>query len=201
MLAPELPLPSALLADVLWSRRDEPCFDHCRVMKMVDFYAIQGSVLTIVEGNPYQVQYLVQCDLDWTTRAAFVRSTHGSVSRHLEIQRDDAGTWSRDGVRIPQLDGLVDVDLQITPATNTLPMRRLQLEVGGEASADAAWVLFPDLTLERLPQRYTRTAERSYAYESHGGSFRARIDVDDEAVVVRYGDMWERIAPVGEWQP
>jgi hypothetical protein len=110
------------------------------------------------------------------------------------MRRDDSGDWWRDGERMPDLEGLVDIDLAISPSTNTLPIRRLTLDVGGEASTDAVWVQFPSLSLGQLAQRYTRTADRRYRYESDGGSFVADLDVDAQGLVVRYGDVWERVA-------
>ena len=62
-------------------------------------------------------------------------------------------------------------------------------------SATAVWVRFPDLSVEALPQRYTRLDQRRYRYESDNGAFTTEIDVDDVGLVVRYGDMWERLAP------
>lgn len=97
------------------------------------------------------------------------------------------------------LDGLRDVDLGFTPATNTLPMRRLALEVGESAEVDAVWVRFPELEVARLPQRYTRLEGMRYRYESAGGAFLAELEVDANGLVIRYGKYRERLAalPVG----
>ena len=80
----------------------------------------------------------------------------------------------------------------MTPATNTLPIRRLNLHVGGSESVIAAWVKFPELTVEPLSQRYTRLAKDTYSYESNTG-FSAEIVVDDLGLVNMYPGGWERI--------
>ena len=36
----------------------------------------------------------------------------------------------------------------------------------------AAWVRFPDLTLQPLPQEYIRLADRQYRYSSRSGAFK-----------------------------
>lgn len=55
----------------------------------------------------------------------------------------------------PAIQGCVDIDLGWTPSTNTLPIRRLQLGVGTSSGPiTAAWVRFPELKLEPLPQEY-----------------------------------------------
>ena len=89
--------------------------------------------------------------------------------------------------------GCHDVDLALTPATNTLPIRRLNLQVGSSESVVAAWVKFPDLTVQPLSQRYTRMTKDTYRYESNTG-FSAEIVVDDLGLVASYPGGWERIA-------
>ena len=89
--------------------------------------------------------------------------------------------------------GCPDVDLSLTPATNTLPIRRLDLGIGKSESVTAAWIKFPEFELQPLSQRYTRTAENIYRYESHTG-FPAEIMVDDLALVTAHPRGWDRIA-------
>lgn len=192
--------PTILLGDVLWRRRDHLSFDqyqveHCQVGELPGSFTIQGCVLGTLEAKPYRVDYLVRCDRGWKTRSVSARTTFGLVHRSIELERDVSDSWRRDGARLAELDGVVDIDLAITPSTNTLPIRRLSLELGGEAEVDAAWVGFPGLEVERLSQRYVREGDRAYRYESGGGSFTAALEVDEQGIVVRYGELWERVLP------
>jgi hypothetical protein len=75
-----------------------------------------------------------------------------------------------------------------------LPIRRLRLSIGERDSVRAAWVRFPELTIEVLEQMYTRTSEFTYAYESAGGTFRRELTVDDNGFVVDYPDFWRKEA-------
>lgn len=187
-------VPSILVRDVLWQRLDEPSLEHCRISQIQDAFTIQGWVLTVADDRPFHVQYLVQCDTDWATREVHIRTIHGESYRQLELRRDGSGTWWRDGERAPEFDGLTDIDLSVSPSTNTLPIRRLALSIGDGASTDAVWVRFPELDLERLSQQYTRVDAYRYTYESGDGAFTADLAVDVEGVVVRYGRLWERIS-------
>lgn len=71
------------------------------------------------------------------------------------------------------MNGAIDIDLGWSPSTNTLPIKRLNLEIG-QSSGEliAAWVRFPELTLQPLPQEHIRLAERQYRYSSRGSAFR-----------------------------
>jgi hypothetical protein len=91
------------------------------------------------------------------------------------------------------LAGALDVDLGFTPATNTLPIRRLALAVGAGAAVRSAWLRFPELRLEPLEQTYTREAEHVFLYRAlvDGEPFSARLDTDAFGRVVRYEGLWE----------
>jgi len=96
---------------------------------------------------------------------------------------------------LPDIQGCDDIDLALTPATNTIAIRRLNLQVGSSQSIIAAWVKSPELTVQSLPQRYTRLGKDTYRYESNTG-FSADIAVDDLGLVAAYPGGWERIG----WQ-
>jgi hypothetical protein len=88
------------------------------------------------------------------------------------------------------LQGCVDVDLGFSPVTSLLPIRRLNLALGSRAQVRAAWVRFPELTLEVLEQAYTRVGGATYLYESAGGAFQRELSVNAVGFVVEYPDYW-----------
>ena len=191
----ETPLTVTLLAAVLWRGLDELSLQHFRLQEYSGGYLFNGRVLTIQDQQPAEIFYVVMCDRNWQTQEAHVGVMHGAESTQVQIRRKEAKHWFRDGERVSGLDDVVDIDLSISPATNTVAIRRLALEIGESRAVDAAWVRFPELTLERLDQRYTRLDARRYRYESGGGTFTAELEVDDNGVVARYSGLWERVAP------
>jgi hypothetical protein len=90
------------------------------------------------------------------------------------------------------VEGCVDVDLNFSPSTNTLPIRRLDLEVGQSVQLRAAWLRFPSFKIEPLEQSYTRVGANLYRYESAGGRFVASVEVDAMRLVTEYGEIWVR---------
>ena len=105
--------------------------------------------------RPCRVEYEIDCDSHWLTRRCTLAGYVGTTEVALDIARDSAGEWTVGGAPATNLNGCDDIDLGFTPATNLLPIRRLDLPVGGKAAVRAAWVRFPELTLEVLDPVYT----------------------------------------------
>ena len=109
----------------------------------------------------------------------------------VELSVDPAGVWNLNGLKVSEVDGCLDVDLNFSPSTNLLPIRRLGLNVGQESAVRAAWLRFPAFKLEPLDQTYRRIDQRRYRYESAGGRFVGELDVDEAGLVIRYHDIWQ----------
>jgi uncharacterized protein len=154
-------------------------------------WTLCGTVLLVHQGAPFEARYEVSCDHAWVTRAVAVDLRGPEGDRALSLITEDR-RWYVAGVEQEEIRGCADVDLGWSPSTNTLPIRRLDLAVGQDGTVTAAWVRFPELTLEPLPQEYRRLAERRYRYSSAGGRFVAELEVDEQGLVTTYGDIWAR---------
>lgn len=173
----------------LW-RIDQPDFTGVEVFGLdegPDGAVLRGRVVGTIDGAQFASVYEVITDPDWVTRRVSV--VCNSAARTMLLEHDGSGTWVVDGITRTDLTGCLDVDLGITPSTNTLPIRRLGLAVGDSADLQAAWVRFPEMTVQMLTQSYERTGDRSYRYWSPG--FEADLTVDDHGVVTEYGEgLW-----------
>ena len=175
---------------VAWRRSDEVQTDeHCTLTQRDTGLSLVGTVLGAEDGAPVRIEYRVLTDADGMTTAAHVRDLRGFEQRTLTLERDAKGNWTVDGAKVRGLKGATDVDLGCSPSTNTLPIRRLHLGVGASKTIKAAWVRFPELTVVKADQTYTRLDEFTYRYAS--GDFEAELTVDDENLVAAYAE-WAR---------
>jgi len=175
---------------VAWRRSDEVATDeHCTLTLRDGGLSLVGTVLGAEDGVPVRIEYRVLADGAGLTTAAHVRDLRGFETRTIALQRDAKGNWTVDGEVVRALKGCTDVDLGCSPATNTLPIRRLRLGVGASHKIQAAWVRFPELTIVKATQTYTRLDEFSYRYAS--GDFEAELTVDDDGLVSAYAE-WRR---------
>ncbi len=122
----------------------------------------------MLHGRPLQVNYGVDCTSQWQTRTTDVVIEMGTAVRVQTIAADSQHSWSAAGTALPFLQGCVDIDLGVTPSTNTLAVRRLDLQIGASQEVTAAWMHFPSLTMRPLHQKYTRLDQYRYLYESGG---------------------------------
>jgi hypothetical protein len=183
---------SPTLGTVLWHNPYDRSTELCQLLATSRGFALEGLVLVPVAETPALVEYRVDADDGWVAQRARVRIESGGSDRELELIRDGDG-WRAGGRRLDAVDGCIDVDLRVTPATNTLPIRRLALEVGAGADVRAAWVGFPGLEVEPLDQRYERRAEDAYHYRA--GAFEADLLVAGSGLVLRYGsEYWSALA-------
>ena len=177
---------------VAWRRSDDVEADeHCTLTVRDSGLSLVGTVLGAEGGLPVRVEYRILADAAGLTAAVSVRDLRGFEQRTLALTRDARGNWSLNGLPARSLKGCTDVDLGCSPATNTLPIRRLRLAVGASHTIRAAWVRFPELVVEKTAQTYTRLDEFTYHYAS--GTFEADLTVDDDGLVAAYA-VWRRTA-------
>ncbi|MGZ3582462.1 MAG: putative glycolipid-binding domain-containing protein [Ktedonobacterales bacterium] len=187
---------------LIWRRVDTDGLEYCALAHSdAGGWTLGGTVVVTFGGRPAEASYEVVCDEQWQTKIAVVSLTMAGQQRTLRLAVDDERRWWADGQELPELQGCVDVDLGVTPATNTLPIRRLGLDTGASALVTAAWVRFPSLEVSPLVQGYTRLDAEHYRYESgedleQGGepAFTAELLVDDAGLVLEYEGLWQRVA-------
>ena len=173
-----------------WRRLDVPALEDFAE----DGQAFHGRV-QVDEAVPWSTEYRIAFNEQWITFETAVTVQRAGRSRQLQLRREPSGRWLADDC-VEACRGALDVDLGVMPSTNAAALELLALPVRPSADLTATWVRFPDLTVQPLPQRYTRLAERTYLYESLRDGvvvFRARLEVDGTGLVDRYEGLFERI--------
>jgi hypothetical protein len=179
---------------VIWRRAlDNQSFEICRFICSRTGPQLNGTIVAAQEGQPIEICYQISCDSDWKTREVLIQQRYGFVESNLKLSANDK-TWNRAGQgRLPELAACIDVDIELTPATNALPINRLNLAVGKSAEIQAAWIRLPALAVVAARQRYDRLSENTYRYTSLASGFQAEVEVDKYGLPLRYGNIWEQI--------
>ena len=183
---------------VRWQDWDGHGLEHCACHQDAEGLILEGVVAGTRHG-PYGGHYLVRTDADFRTREVRVEYVAGPS---LHVEADGNGNW-RDVIgnrALPELNDCIDVDIGMTPATNTLPIKRLKLGAQESRDLSVAYVPLPDqIEGEFLPrraeQRYTcLKPNQRYRYEGLFRAFTAELEIDQAGLVLDYPDTFRRVA-------
>jgi hypothetical protein len=176
---------------ILWRRLDRPGHESALLSEGTAGAVIEGTAVFSESGRPCRLDYRVLCDAAWRTVSCGVTGWVNVTPLDVTIDVDATRKWTFNGQSCPGLQGYDDIDLSFSPSTNLLPIRRTRLAVGARVSLRAAWLRFPELTLEPLDQTYERVSESLYRYESRGGSFVAMLETNAVGLVTHYPGLWQ----------
>jgi len=176
---------------IIWRRIDLTGHEACRLYSQDTECHLEGTAVFLHDHKPAILSYEVVCDSNWNTLRARVSGWVANVRVDIDLVVDREHRWRLNAIDCPTLAGCLDLDLNFSPSTNLLPIRRLNLLVGQEAQVKAAWLRFPSFRLEPLPQVYRRVAESTYRYESGEGEFVADLKINSVGFVTNYPGLWQ----------
>jgi hypothetical protein len=180
------------VASTFWRRLDGPGHETSILDRTEDGWRVYGAAVFRHEGEPAQLSYSVECDARWATVRGEVRGSLGARPIGLRVERGGGG-WTLNGVAVPGLESLVDLDLGFTPSTNLLQLHRAGLAVGEAADIPVAWLNVEAGTLTALAQRYERRSAAEYWYEAPRFGYRAMLEVDPSGFIRRYPGLWQAV--------
>ncbi len=176
---------------VLWRRLDQPGHESARLFSQHSNWHLTGTAVFAHNQQPCRLDYLIVCDLEWRTLSGKITGWVGNEIVEIELSVDSARRWQLNGQEYSKVAGCIDLDLNFSPSTNLLPIRRLGLAIGQEAKVQAAWLRFPSFSIEPLEQLYRRLDIVTYLYESAGGRFVAELQVNTAGFVTLYPGLWQ----------
>ena len=167
---------------VIWVRQDEPGNDACRFADAEAGYLIDGSSTDARGGI---LPYRIRARGDGTTRRARI----GAKSRIL-VRRAPDYTWLLNGTPAPAVTVAKDIDLGFTPATLTLPIRRLKLGIGDEAEVMVARLDFENERLTPMHLVFRRIADEQYECLNFETGKTSHLIVDRHGIIRAHTGHW-----------
>lgn len=184
------------MTELGWAATEWPGTEHVIVTHDAAGFRADGAMI-LADGELARVAYQLECRADWRFVRLEMTVTLMAGTSRLSLTRDGDGRWLAGDEPLPALGQCVDIDINRTPLTNTLPIRRLSWSPGAAYDLDVAYISVPELDIRPSRQRYTmlwrddRTGEAAYRYES--GSYQADLPVDADGYVRDYPGLWQRL--------
>lgn len=181
----------------MWSPWSQSGLEHLRLAWDLEGASADGLIVRALEGQAFRAHYVLRCDGQWRVREVRV-TLLGSEQPGIHLLADGEGHWTvAGGESVPALDGCIDVDIAVTPFTNTLPIRRLKLQPGESAELKMVYIDVPELHLAAERQQYTcleaRPANGPYRFEALPSGFTADLPVDADGLVTDYPGLFRRV--------
>ena len=124
-----------------------------------------------------RVSYVIRLSATWQVRQFLLFRDQDEPD--LWLGTDGSGRWGEmNGAHRPDLDGCTDIDLHATPFTNSIPIRRLQLDSGDAAEIRVALIDVDTLGVIPVQQRYEHlpTGEWRKVHVKTGAALDFRVD-------------------------
>ncbi|MCE7062290.1 putative glycolipid-binding domain-containing protein [Dyadobacter sp. CY343] len=121
---------------------------------------------------------------------------HGLEHDSIEICRitkSDEGILVKSEISGQDLNMQYEVDISLTPFTNTLPINNPVLAEKETREIKVVYFDFSKQIVRPVRQRYTRLSADLYHYENVPNDFEADIRVDDDGLVVEYPGLFSRV--------
>jgi len=178
---------------LVWEGTDAKSIE-CLSWQKTDDNIIISSYLTGVSGDvPFAIHYLLQTDANWTVKQVLVNDLL-NTQNNIQLNGDGKGKWFHGTEVLTMTEGCIDVDITLTPFTNTLPIRRLPWEQGKKQTIQVVHILLPELQMARAEQHYTMLSPQKFLFES-GDHFRADLSLDENKMVIDYPGIARKIFP------
>lgn len=180
--------------NILWTGREYYSLENCLVNTIDTGSEINSTIIGKYEEKIYRVVYQIKTNQNWETVFCEINSQHSNQTEHLSFESDGKGNWVTNGKPADQFKGCIDIDIPLTPFTNTLPINRLKLAHGGEQQTKVIYFDVLKHQIKPVRQKYTCLSNTEYHYENVPNDFEAKIRVDELGLVVDYPSLFIRTA-------
>jgi uncharacterized protein len=178
---------------IVWKGLFQQMMEYCNVETTETDIRIDGTIVGFGEDIPFSISYDIITDRLWQVTALEMAVEKAGEYSWISLQRDPDGKWTQSGHARPEWAKCIDIDISLTPLTNTLPINRLQLEPNDRREIDVLYInIFKD-EIKPVKQFYTKLGDDLYKYEGVFRDFTADIKVDEDGLVVDYPTLFSRI--------
>ncbi len=178
--------------NILWKGIEYESLENCLIRTTEEGTEISSTIVGQYEGKVYLIDYQIRANTAWETVFVSIESRINFRTQHWQFEGDCQGNWRKNGKAVAPYGGCIDVDIPVTPFTNTLPINRLKLTIGESRLIKVIYLDVLTDEFKPVQQKYTRLKEDVYHYENVPNDFEAEIIVDKQGLVVDYPQLFTR---------
>ena len=180
--------------NILWTGREYHSLENCLINESKSGTEISSTIIGHYEDKIYKVEYHIITNNHWETTFFKIVSQHSNQQLTISYESDGKGNWTNAGNPLGLFNSCIDIDIRLTPFTNTLPIRRLQLQPGDTREIQVLYFDLLEGQMMPVRQQYTCVSATEYHYQNIPNDFEATIQVDKSGFMVDYPTLFVRTA-------
>ncbi len=178
--------------NLLWAGREYHSLENCLVNISGAGAEISSTIIGSYDNKIFKIEYCIKSNHKWETVLLELSSRHSNKLEVVRLEGDGKGNWLSSGKRVEQFEGCIDIDISLTPLTNTLPINRLNLIKNQSQEIKVIYLDVLGQQMSSVRQRYIRLSDTLYNYQNIPNDFEANIQVDEFGLVIDYSSLFVR---------
>ncbi|RAU82295.1 putative glycolipid-binding domain-containing protein [Pontibacter arcticus] len=182
---------------LIWKRDDEST-QTIEVLKFNNTKAgfqIKSLVSGILNNRPILIEYHIIIDQKWKVKEISLISLLTKDKLVLKSGLNERW-YDEKNNEIAELKGCIDIDISLSPITNTLPIKRLGDSLIKRTKITVLYINLTNWKHEKVEQYYTKISNNLYKYEGVFRNFEADLPVDNFGFVMTYPTLFKRVFPM-----
>lgn len=180
-----------MIRNIIWKGLQADSLEFCRI-HFHELITVKSSIVGCSDGIPFKVDYELGMSKDWIISHFSLRAWLGNVDHSLSLNHNGYGGWFNSGKEWKHLEGCLDIDISLTPLTNSLPINRIKTVSREKSNIEVVYIDVLNFGITKKIQHYQLLENNKYRF-SNNENFVADIIVDEFNFVKHYPDLFERL--------
>src|SRR5690349_14221226 len=119
---------TSMKISLLWTGQFYHSLENCFLSISREGVDVNAVIIGAYNSKIFRVEYVIKANKNWETILCEIKTQFVDGINYLSLQSDGKGNWVLNGSAAQQFNGCIDIDISLTPFTNTLPINRLKLK-------------------------------------------------------------------------
>lgn len=176
---------------LIWKGLYYDSIESCIVDVSEKEIVIKSTIIGSHNSIRVTADYQIKTTPYWIVKSFEINYSFNKINRKISGVRSNA-EWIIDGQAHNEFKNCVDIDITLTPFTNSLPINRLNLSIDQSKQIDVVYINILEDKLYPVKQQYAKKSLTQYNFQNVPNDFEADITVDKEGFVAHYPELFER---------
>ena len=111
---------------IIWKGIFYDTLEYCQINFENNNVFVTGTIVGIAKGQPVNINYQIFMEENFEVKSVKVKAADERIFT-TQVTRKNKKWFDGNGVYLKEFDNCQDIDISLTPFTNTIPIKRLHL--------------------------------------------------------------------------